>query len=210
MRVYRLSHPRRPLVSPAYVTLSAIVYNYNNNINIIVISINTFKVRDGRIRVYKKYVYKCVPLQVCVLLSSNARDRRPSIFRLESPSNPFSHTHFRHRFTFSRATILVRIRLVHASFASRIALHFRLLVSCTRARMHSRTHAFVNRCTLLRFPSDLSVSNRIIVIAIIAIVIVIVIVVVINIQGVFAIIRTIVMIVFYSQNVSRWLARRNK
>jgi len=44
-----------------FITLSAVVYNYNNNINIIM-SINTFfKVRDGRIRVYKKYVYKYVP-----------------------------------------------------------------------------------------------------------------------------------------------------
>lgn len=45
-----------------FITLSAVVYNYNNNINIIIMSINTFfKVRDGRIRVYKKYVYKYVP-----------------------------------------------------------------------------------------------------------------------------------------------------
>lgn len=49
------------IVSCYVHTLSAVVYNYNNNINIIIMSINTFKVRDGRIRVYKKYVYKYVP-----------------------------------------------------------------------------------------------------------------------------------------------------
>lgn len=77
-------------------TLSAVVYNYNNNINIIVISINTFKVRDGRIRVYKKYVYKCVPLQN--RSSSNARAIIASLFLSRSlashqlPSLSFSRT----------------------------------------------------------------------------------------------------------------------
>ena len=56
--VYFYLHPQFSFYS--FITLSAVVYNYNNNINIIIMLINTLKVRDGRSRVYKKYVYKCV------------------------------------------------------------------------------------------------------------------------------------------------------
>lgn len=83
--VYR----NRADLSYPHATLSAVVYNYNNNINIIVISINTFKVRDGRIRVYKKYVYKCVPLQNRAYSSSNARTIIASLFLSRSRATSF-------------------------------------------------------------------------------------------------------------------------
>lgn len=98
--VYR----NRADLSYPHATLSAVVYNYNNNINIIVISINTFKVRDGRIRVYKKYVYKCVPLQNRAYSSSNARTIIASLFLSRSRSHQLPSRVLAH----ARAIVLVQ------------------------------------------------------------------------------------------------------
>lgn len=83
----------------SFITLSAVVCNYNINI---IMLINTLKVRDGRSRVYKKYVYKCLSLHPSLTFSFiNQRTTHYSTLSLLCAVYSFIHSQFLSHFSLS-------------------------------------------------------------------------------------------------------------
>jgi len=135
------------IVSVTFVTLPAVVYNYNNNINIIIMSINTFKVRDGRIRVYKKYVYKYVPFRSF-----------PGRHAVEDSALTQLHLHL------SRLSLIFRY-LTNAALCLLVGLVTFILslpflsLSLSHAYMHTHSLPFSLSLSLARSPSKHSHSH---------------------------------------------------